>query len=359
MPKLVGFLFVILVVANPDYTQSRRAKQYSESTAKTTKRENEPVPKPTGKDDEIVRIETDLVIVPVRVSERSGRPVPYINRSEFRIFEDGNEQEIAYFSDDEQPFTVALMLDMSYSSVFKLEEIQAAANLFVEKLRPHDKVMVVSFDERVHILCKPTSDRKILRLAIGGAKIESGTALYTALDDVLNDEFSRIKGRKAVVLLSDGVDTSSRIVSKKRLLDSIRETDALIYPIQYDTFDDVQKSRRKDATIQYDEDDKPYIVETPRGRGEREKDYVEARELAATLASMTGGHVYRVGTTNSLEKAFTTIADELRKIYTLGYYPSSERKAGEVYAVKVRIYRPNLIIRTRETLLGIPPAGEK
>lgn len=358
MRKLIALslLLLITVAAN---AQSRRAKQYSEGTAKTTKRENPPKPQQAEKEDDIVRIETDLVIVPVRVTEKSGRPVPYLKRSEFRIFEDGSEQEIAYFSDDEQPFTVALMLDMSYSSVFKLEEIRAAANMFVEQLRPNDKVMVVSFDERVQILCKPTSDRKVLKLAIGGTKIQSGTSLYTALDDVLNNEFGRIKGRKAVVLLSDGVDTSSRLVSKKRLLDSIRETEALIYPIQYDTYDDVLKSRRKDAQFQYDDNDKPYIVETPRVRGEREKDYAEAREFFSSIAETTAGHVYRVGTTKSLEKAFTTIADELRKIYSLGYYPSSERKAGEIYSVKVRIYRPNLIIRTRETRLGIPPEGEK
>jgi Ca-activated chloride channel homolog len=356
MRKLIALslLLLITVAAN---AQSRRAKQYSESTAKTTKREDPPEPKLA--EDDIVRIETDLVMVPVRVTEKNGRPVPYLKRSEFRIFEDGSEQEIAYFSDDEQPFTVALMLDMSYSSVFKLEDIRTAANLFVEKLRPNDKVMVVSFDERVQILCKPTSDRKVLKLAIGGTKIQSGTSLYTALDDVLNNEFDSIKGRKAVVLLSDGVDTSSRLVSKKRLLDSIRETDSLIYPIQYDTYDDVLKSRRNDAQIQYDNNDKPYIVETPRVRGEREKDYAEAREFFSSIAETTGGNVYRVGSTKSLEKAFTTIADELRKIYSLGYYPSSERKAGEIYSVKVRIYRPNLIIRTRETRLGIPPEGEK
>src|SRR5687768_10625726 len=171
------------------YAQSGRTTGYSESrparigsrptAAAAIKKEAD------QGDEDVVRVPTDLVTIPVRIATRDGKPVANLTKKEFKIFENGVEQEIAYFLDDEQPFTVALVLDMSYSSVFKLEDIQLAARIFVSKLRDHDRVMVVAFDEKPHILCEPTTDRRVLRLAIEGAKIASGTALYDTLDSVV------------------------------------------------------------------------------------------------------------------------------------------------------------------------------
>ena len=100
------------------------------------------------------------------MAQRKGNAVVDLRKEDFKIFENGVEQEIAYFSDEDQPSTVALMLDMSYSSVFKLEEIQAAAWAFVSQLREDDRVMVISFAKKVQVLCEPTNNRKVLRLAI-------------------------------------------------------------------------------------------------------------------------------------------------------------------------------------------------
>jgi len=337
--------------------QSGRVQIYSESIPKS--QNDAPVvelPQQAGKapvdDDDVVRVETDLVTIPVQIAERSGQPVSDIRREEFKIFENGVEQEVAYFSNEDQPFTVALVLDMSYSSVFKLHDIQAAALLFVNQLREHDRVMVVSFDEKARVLCEATNDRKILRLAIEGSRIESGTSLYSALDLVISEKFAKVPGRKAVVLLSDGVDTSSPKITAEDIVKAAASTDVLIYPIYYDTFDDVQKSRRDNAQVLYDDDDRPYTVERPRVKGERESDYEAARTFLQTVADQTGGRIQRVRSTTNLNQAFSRIADELRKIYSLGYYPSGERKAGYKYAIKVRVYRPNLKVRARENYIA-------
>lgn len=298
-------------------------------------------------DDDVIRVETDLVVIPTRITDRAGKTVSDIRKEEFKIFENDVEQEIAYFSKEDQPFTVALVLDMSYSSIFKIAEIQAAALEFVNQLRADDKVLVVSFDEKVRVLCKPTNDRKILRLAIEGAKIESGTSLYTALNSVFDEEFRSISGRKAIVLLSDGVDTTSKKLSPTDILNKTAETDVMIYPIQYDTYDDVQKTRKESAQIFYDDNDRPYVVEKPRIKGERESDYSEADDFLKQVANQSGGRVYRVSSTTNLRKAFAKIADELRKIYSLGYYPIGERRDGAKYSIRIRVYRPNLLIRAR------------
>ncbi len=326
---------------------------YSESGAPTDKKSGknaspmEAEKNQNIKDDDVIKVETELVIVPTQITERHGKPVGNVGQREFKVFEDGIEQEIAYFSAEEQSFTVALVLDMSYSSVFKLSEIQAAALAFVNQLRGGDKVLVVSFDEKVRVLCEATNDRKILRLAVEGARIASGTSLYSALDTVLNEKLSGVSGRKAIVLLSDGVDTESPKLTAADILRESAATDVLIYPIQYDTYDDVQKSRKENAQVFYDDNDRPYAVMSPKVKGEREADYREADEFLMTAAANTGGRVYRVSSAADLQKALAKIAAELRQIYVLGYYPNSEREIGANYAVKVRVYRPNLTIRAR------------
>jgi len=337
------------------FAQSGRFGGYSESTSRYDQKTPLIEKKPSTairSEDEVVRIDTDLVKVPVRITSKNGHPIPDVKREEFKIFENGVEQTIDYFSSEEQPFTVALMLDMSYSSVFKLQEIQGAALAFVKQLRPQDRVMIVAFDERPYVLCEATGDQRALRFAIEATKIGSGTSLYTALDMVMNDKFRRIRGRKAVVILSDGVDTTSRLVTEKQILKDMDEADALVYPIQYDTYDDVQENRRRDAEIRYDNDDRPYAVSKQQGVGERESDYEAAREFFSEIAANTGGSVQRVSSKTNLARAFARIADELRKTYSLGYYPSGERTPGSKYSIKVRVYRPNLNIRTRENYIG-------
>lgn len=350
MKRILFIGLVVLFALSFSRAQSGRAKTYSESSPQAEKTQaNQQTENQTNQSetDEIIRIETDLVIIPARITDAKGKPVLDLKQAEFKIFENGVEQEIAYFSNQEQPFTVALVLDMSYSSVFKLREIQAAALAFVNQLRGDDKVMVVSFDEKVRVLCEPTNNRKVLKLAIEGAEIASGTSLYTALDLVLNEKFSRISGRKAIVLLSDGVDTSSKDLNAADILRELGDT--LIYPLKYDTYDDVQKNRKENAEVIYDENDRPYTVVKPKVKGEREEDYQTANEFLKQLSEQTGGSLFRVNSTTNLNRAFAKIADELRKIYSLGYYPSNPRQMGVRYAVNVRVYRPNLKIRAKES----------
>ena len=355
-------IFVLMVsFVGVAAAQSRKVKSYSDSPSRNEKFEipDDPVQPKSDKpndEDKIVRVETDLITIPVKVASRDGRPITDIQQSEFRIFENGVEQEIAYFSDEEQPFTVALLLDMSYSSIFKLRDIQAAADLFIRQLKNDDRIMIVAFDEKVRVFCDPTNNREALRLAIMATKVGSGTSVYTALDEVINERFRRIPGRKAIVMLSDGVDTSSKLESAKSVLRDFSETDTLVFPVQYDTYDDVRKNRRKDAPIQYDEDDRPVIVERPPGKGEREQDYREADEFLNSVADITGGRVYKVKSSLNLNQAFASIVAELRKTYSLGYYPSVERRPGEIYSIRVRVYRPNLIVRAREQFLGAKPS---
>ena len=345
MSRSYSIILAVMIFGCLAFGQSGRVTGYSETPSKNDR--SEVKERPTGpiienekNDGDLIRIDTDLVIIPVQVSQRKGEPVVDLKQREFKIFENGVEQEIAYFSDDEQPFTVALMLDMSYSSVFKLQEIQAAApGTFVSQLRENDRVMIVSFAEKPMVPVSRQITVKSYALRSRVQRSLQAQVSILALDLALKDKFSRIPGRKAMVLLSDGVDTTSRKLGTGDIIEQLYANEVLIYPIQYDTFDDVQKSRRKDAQILYDDNDKPYIVERPREKGERESDYAEAREFFKELSDRTGGRVYRVSSTTNLDTAFARIASELRKTYSIGYYPETPRHAGEKYAIKVRVYR--------------------
>ncbi|MCX7640472.1 MAG: VWA domain-containing protein, partial [Pyrinomonadaceae bacterium] len=234
---------------------------------------------------------------------------------------------------------------------FKLPDIQSAALQFVAQLKPDDRVMVVSFDGEVKVLCQPTTYRYATKLAIEATKNGSGTSLYDALGKILEDELSNISGRKAIVLLTDGVDTTSKNFSASDVLRLLEQTDSLVYVIQYDTYDDVRKSRNALAETTYGEDGKPILVKGMPRKGEREDDYLLADKFLHDLASLSGGRKFRTSSNKVLSSAFFQIIEELRRVYILGYYPESARKRGSRYYIKVRVYRPNLVVRARKSYI--------
>ena len=314
--------------------------------------------------DDIIKVDTKVVTVPVRVLDGKGRFISGLTKENFQIFEDKIEQEIAFFSDQEQPFTVALVLDMSYSSKFKIKEIQRAAMDFINELRPADKVLVVSFDGEVHVLSRPTNDRKVLGRAIYQTKIDSGTSLYDAFDWVINKEFSKIDGRKAIVLFSDGVDTTSEKSHDVQNLRDVLETDALIYPIQYDTYADVQKMKdqpiiSRTPTIpsplpQKNKSPLPFPLPTatvgmPGTKGTTSEDYRRADNYLNEMANRTGGTLYKANTFVDLARAFSKIAEELRTYYSIGFYPKNEDTNKSKRKLKVSVDRDKVAVRARDS----------
>src|SRR5689334_6946237 len=188
---------------------------------------------------DVIKVNTSLVTIPVSVMDRDGRYVPNLQKEEFRIWEDGVEQEVAFFQSVDKPFSVVLMLDTSPSTQFRLEDIQDAAISFVNQLRNDDRVMVVSFNDNIRILSEFTTDRGKLERAIAHARTGDGTRLYDAVDMVINQQLSRVQGRKAIVLFTDGVDTTSRRANFESNITDAQELDALIYTVQYDTSQDI------------------------------------------------------------------------------------------------------------------------
>lgn len=313
-------------------------------------------------DDEVIKIETNLVTLPVSVLDRDGKFIAGLKQKDFRIFENGIEQKIDHFISTEMPFTVVLMIDVSPSTQFQIDEIHNAAIAFVNQLRRDDKVMVVAFDQRVKVLSPPTNNRYALHDAIRRAEMGGGTSLYDAVDEVIKRHLRQMEGRKAIVIFSDGVDTTSRRADYDTNLRDAEEVDALIYPIRYDTYSDMGSDplpRRQSGQVTL-EDMIGIItggggVQINRrrrgGSGTSREEYETGRRYLEDLARKSGGRHFEAMDTHNLDTAFASIAEELRRQYGLGYYPENVGQKGERRQIRVRVMRSNVVVRAKDSYI--------
>ncbi|HEX8175565.1 MAG TPA: VWA domain-containing protein [Pyrinomonadaceae bacterium] len=325
-------------------------------------------PEEVGEGD-VVRVNTTLVTVPVSITDRQGRYIPDLQKDDFHIYEEGVEQQIAYFAATEKPFTVVLMLDTSASTWSKLGRIKEAALAFVEQLRPEDRVMVVSFARGLTIKCEATTDREKIRKAIQGTGRGLSTRLYDAMDKLIQNHLNSIQGRKAVVLFTDGVDARSKDATYEGTLRIAEELDALIYPILYDTYDGSDDNDASSPPTQTRSRLPGILGKIPitiggggnsgGSNGSSRADYDRGEQYLRELARLTGGRLYEASKDLSLLRAaFSYIAEELRRQYTLGYYPKQAAQPGERRRLRVRVDRPELSVRSRDSYIYKPAAED-
>lgn len=309
-------------------------------------------------EEDIVRVDTALVTVPVTVADRFGKYVPDLRREDFHLFEEGVEQKIAYFASVDQPFTVLLVIDTSGSTRFRLEDIQDAAINFVSRLKDEDSVMVMSFDDRIQVLTPPTSDRDAVTRAIRHTHTGGGTRLYDAVDDILKKQLIAMSGRKAVVLFTDGVDTTSRHASFSGTLHSAEEADAPFYSVDYDT-SGTTIGMGQGLPIPGSRGGILIGVPFPGGRGgggspgSSPSDYRRASEYLHEISETTGGRFYSADSLVGISQAFEWIADELRRQYSLGYYPkkTAANPSGQRRQIKVKVNQSDLVVKARDSYI--------
>lgn len=262
---------------------------------------------------DVLRITANLVSVPVTVINREGQYVVDLHQDDFRIFEEGEEQRIAHFSNVDRPFSVALLIDISGSTATFLDQIKGSAKAFVEQLRPSDTVRPVYFHGEIKSLTKlGTTDRGLLNAAIdrmepGGVMM--GTRLYDAVAfalGVLKPE----PGRKAVILFTDGENTWGKATIKSTLREA-EESDVIIYTLQY---------------------------------GDLPPD-----KYLQQLADKTGGRYFKAGNINAIKQSFAGVAEELRRQYLIGYYPKEPAQTGQERAIKVKVNRKRVAVRARRS----------
>ncbi len=262
---------------------------------------------------EVVRITANLISVPVTVLNRQGQYVVDLQRKNFSVFEDGVEQSIAHFSNVDRPFSVVLLIDTSSSTALFLDQIKGAAKAFVEQLRPLDKVRPVYFHGEIKSLTSAgTNDPEALRTAIDNMEagpIDLGTRLYDAVDfgmSVLRNE----PARKAVILFTDGENTWGKS-TLKGTLEEAEESEVIFYTLQYGT--------------------------------------LAPQKYLQQLADRTGGRYFKAGDINLIRQSFAGVAEELRRQYLIGYYPTEHAHDGKERKIKVKVDRKNVAVRARRS----------
>ena len=311
---------------------------------------------PETGDDQTIKVNVEMVSLPVVVSTREGRRITGLTKDDFEIFEDGVQQEIAGFAATDEPVDVALLLDTSGSTELELAKIQRAAIDFVNQLHPDDEVAVVSFADDVTLQQDFSIDRDkneygIKKTRSGGCTVEY-EAVWLGLEDVLKPK----KERTALVLFTDGVDTCSHKASEKETLDLAKETKATIYSVYYNTESDLYRRRSYPGGPGYPggyPSQLPPIIMNPNppiygpgGPGSASSDYVQGRAYLSKLSEYSGGLLFD-GMTD-LSYAFEQVAKELASQYSIGYYPTNSKHDGKFRKVEVKLKKTGLVARTKK-----------
>ena len=296
---------------------------------------------------DVIRVNTSLITVPAQVMDRNGRYIANLRQEDFQIYENGIAQDVSYFGSVEQPYTVALMLDVSGSTQTQLQAIRGAANAFLNRLRPNDQLLIVTFDGKITMLTEAVKVSELRKKKLRLDAVNDGTLLYDAVDVVLNQRLNKIAGRKAIVLLTDGVDEGSRIATRKRNLRDAAESDVLIYTVQYNTLPQLPE-RLSQIT-------NPKVKAKFQAR--LEKEYAVGSAYLRELGEKTGGRIYNADTLGDIQQAFTSITEELGRQYSLGYYPKGQVRPGETRDIKVRVRVPNLVVKARDSYVAAAAPG--
>lgn len=375
MSILVKFCFLIVVsaVAAQQITQqpAQRPRRVNGSDQTTEPKKSSASSEEVDEGD-VVRVDTQLVSVPAVVIDSSGRPISGLRPENFRIVEDGQPQTIANFGTAETPFEIALLLDTSGSTRDDVALIRAAANSFIEALRPGDRVGVVAFNTAqtvqrpiaaVEVLTPLTDDREVLRAAIENLGSSQGTPYYDGLERVADSIFSEpardeVRGRRAIVALTDGVDSSSNsdfATAKVKL----SRAGVACYFIQVNTEDFVEDRLMKDC-----QDDGQLALSQkqiqryrelffPKAKAENFNSFCQmgpfermsisrelynlARREMNDLARVSGGRSFVAATLADARAAFARVAADIGTLYSLGYYPTNKARDGKFRSIKLEV----------------------
>jgi len=355
-PRRAGLLALLALAAS---AAAFRASSPSSSAQEVTRprRASAPPQKPAGgetlDEDEVVRVSTSEVLLPVTVRDASGALVTTLLRPDFRVWEDGREQPLSDLSLRQVPVDVALLIDSSSSTADNLEDFRRAAADFASRLGADDRVCLIKFDDRVELLQDWTRSQVQLRRSLSRVKAGMFTrfneALYLAAREQLKPTPSR---RRALVVLSDGIDSRRGRVSDADTLQAILGSQAAVYVISNTEIERRRKRAELDALL--DDDSTPPGFNSLKVEDLREGLRVlDASEKGLSLlCSSTGGRLYRPAGFDALGDLYGEIADELRHQYALYYRPTNRARDGAFRRVRVEVSGPGMRVTARVGYYG-------
>jgi len=302
-----------------------------------------------AQDDEAIRISSTLVRLNVGVVDQRGRSITALNKDDFELFEDGVRQEITRFEPTVAPFSVVMILDMSGSTLGFRQVIKQSAFRFIDTLSPDDRVAVVEFYDKVNLRNDFTTDRDTIANSIEVSNGRGKTQLFKALDFSL-DKLAKEKGRrKAIIVLTDGVDTAARDKDRD-FLSRFRDEQVptAIKPEKSDILNRVlDRADAQGVTI--------YPVALPTGDPAKLADpsprqvamFTAARDRLKMIADRTGGSIHAINRLEEMGRIYGQVAAELRTLYTIEYQPINAKRDGKWRSIRLDVKDVNLISRTR------------
>lgn len=274
----------------------------------------------TAQQEPTFRATTQIVSVPTTVTDAQGRLVPSLEQEQFSILDNGKPQEITFFQNETQPFTVVVMLDYSASMTANLDLLRAATEQFLIRMLPQDKGQVGAFSDRIEFSGQFTNDRDDLISALRDLQYGNPTRLWDAVDQSV-DMLKPVEGRKVVLVFTDGDDTYSK-ASFGSVLDHARQEEVMVYAIG---------------------------LQSVFFNGQRMVRSQPDRSLRK-IAEETGGGYFELKKTDELSPTFTRVAQELHSLYTLGFTPVA--LDGKEHKLDVKVKSSGMVARARKTYVA-------
>lgn len=352
-----------------------------------------------------IEVSSEEVVFHVRFTDRFGKAISNIKPEEVKIFEDGKEQKLKRLFRSEEPFDVALLLDVSPSTYDIQEGIRERSIDFVSQMPELNRMLLISFDTKIYIDCDWTADLQKVMDTIGGLQTNekaSGTHLYEAICLVAEKKLTRKTPRRAMIVYTDGIDHGSDGFGEKESVELIEESGIVVYPIQYDSrawysrqgspqYDDRYPPDPNDPNDPRNDPSDPRNRDPRTGRprryppvsrqpdpvpqtnpptvpgttpptiggvilgptSERDKSaykaqmmYNHAKDYLFKLAYVSAGRYFETPSISMLEQAYSKIIDELAHVYTVTYIPSEIKHDGQIHRVRIDVTRPDVAVLT-------------
>lgn len=303
-----------------------------------------------AQDDDPIRVDSSIVRLNVGVVDKRGRPITDLAQGSFEIYEDGVKQQISRFEPSAAPFSVVIMLDMSGSTLGFRQVLKQSAFRFIDALSPNDRVAVIEFYDKINLRNDFTTDRGTIAHSIEVSNGRGKTQLYKALDFALEKLSGEKSRRKAIIVLTDGIDTAIKD-QDRAILEKVADDNVLttLKPETNDILNRVlNRSDAQGVTI--------YPLALPTGDPDKLADptgrqiamFRAARARLQIVADRTGGQLNTINRLEEMGRLYAQVAADLRTLYTIEYQPEKTKRDGKWRAIRIEVRNPDLISRTRQ-----------
>lgn len=287
----------------------------------------------TDDEDDVIKVDTNLVVLNVAVTDAKGNSVTGLKRTDFKLFDNGIEQDItsldSIFTAEEAPFAAVVLLDTSGSMEARIALARSAGIKFLENLRSKDSAAVYNFDSEINQIQEFSSSRD-LHPAAFGLKGKGMTVLNDAVIEAAKALADREETRRAIVVLSDGADTLSK-ASQAKALKAALAVNAVIYTVDMSAIDFG-----------------PGAASISSGGSNARMERLKSVTALKAFAEKSGGRFVPVAGGEALREAFRQIAQELGTVYTIGYEPKNLAPDGKWHTIEVKVARPGATVRSRK-----------